>query len=179
MSSTVTLSTGESEIVHGSLVAARAYLAMMPGPQYDAWRALLGSGATADDAQKRTLAAAVRYFNAQTWAAAADTFAERDAIAAFETAQYELAALIAADPSVVALADQGSNIQSVSAGGASVSYFNPTTKNAAKMPPVLMRLVGSYLTATNVSGPEGGSGQTGSCVNPMSECADYDRREPY
>lgn len=174
MSSVITLSTLETETIHGTFALAKSYIAIMYGPTYDAWTAL-----ATDDLKKKTLAAAVRYLNVQVWGADADTFAERDAIAEFEKAQYELAVLIAADPNVIALADQGSNIQSVSAGGASVSYFNPTTKNATKLPPILMRLIGSYLTATNVSGPEGGSGQTGSCTNPMSSCSDYDRREPY
>lgn len=176
MSSVITLSSGEAEAIHGTLAAARMYLAMMPGPQYDAWRALLGSGATADDAQKRTLAAAVRLLNAQVWSPAADTFAERDAIAEFATAQYELAVLIANDPTLPTLANQGSNIQSVSAGGASVTYFNPTTRSAAKLPPILMRLVGAYLGSPPLAAA---SGQTGSCVNPLSDTADYDRKAPY
>lgn len=176
MSSVITLSSGEAETIHGTLVAARAYLAMMPGPAYDTWRSLVGAGATADDAQKRTLAAAVRLLNAQVWSSSYDTFAKRDVVTAFETAQYELAVLIANDPALPTLANQGSNIQSVSAGGASVTYFNPTTKAAAKLPPILMRLVGAYLGAPPLAAP---SGQTGSCVNPLSDCADYDRKEPY
>lgn len=90
MSTTVTVGSG-TENIHGSATAAIAYCAIMFGTTYDTWNALTS------DNQKKTLAAAVRYLNAQSWIDEADTFAERDAIAAFETAEYELAVLIASD----------------------------------------------------------------------------------
>lgn len=170
MSSTVTIGTA-TETIHGTSAAAIDYVTLMYGETYTAWLAL-----SAND-QLKTLAAAVRYLNAQVWQSAYDTFAERDAVAAFETAEYELAVLIASDSSVLANADQGSNIQSVGAGGASVSYFNPTTKNAPKLPPVAMRLVGQYLASS--SGAVSGSYVSGSDTNPFSDCEDYDRGEPY
>lgn len=180
MSEAVVLSTGETEDIHGTFVAAKAYVAMQFGETYDAWTALAAVGPiTADDRKKKTLATAVRFLNAQVWQADYDTFAKRDLVAAFATAEYELAVMIAADPSVIAAADQGSNIQSVSAGGASVSYFNSTTKGAPVLPPSLMRLVGQYLAASSSSGPVSPSGQSGSCVNPFSSCEDLDRGKPY
>lgn len=179
MSEVIQLSTGEQETIHGTFVAAKAYIAMQFGETYDAWIALAAIGAvTADDRKKKTIATAVRYFNAQAWGADADTFAKRDAIAAFATAEYELAVMIAADPSVVAAADQGSNIRAVGAGGANVEYFNPTTDSAPLLPPILMRMVGRYLAASS-DVPMTGGGQSGSCSNPFSSCEDPGRRDPY
>lgn len=175
MSSTITLDTGEEETIHGTYDAAKSYLGMMLGDPYTTWRAF-----DTDD-QKRTLAMAVRYLNQQAWAEDADTFAERDAIAAFATAEYELAAILSADQSAMTALDAGSNIQSVSASGASVTYFAPTSagRGATKLPPVLQRLIGSYLAASGGAVTVGGYAATGSSSSPFSECADDDRTEPY
>ena len=172
MSSVITVGAG-SETIHGTYDGAVAYAAIMYGETYDAWTALSA------DNRKKTLAAAVRYINAQSWLDDYDTFAERDAVAAFATAQYELAVMIASDPSVILAADQGSNIRSVGAGSTSVEYFNSTTKNAAPLPPVLMRLIGEYLGETSTAGPVAGSGVAGSDENPFSSCSDHDRGDPY
>lgn len=172
MSTTVSVGGG-SETIHGSSAAAIAYAAIMFGDTYTAWSAL-----TADQ-QKQTLAAAVRFLNAQVWQDDYDTFAKRDAVVAFATAEYELAVLIADDPSVVGQTDTGSNIQSLGAGSASLTFFNPTTRGAALLPPVLMRLIGQYLSASATSTLDGGTGASGNCTNPLSACADYNRREPY
>lgn len=179
MSSTITLSTGETATIHGSLEGAKSYLAMQFGDAYDAWRSLSGgTGPAADDPKKQTLATAVRYLNAQNWQRDYDTFEKRDTVPAFEQAEYELAALIASDASFLNETDQGSNIQSLGAGSASISFFNPTTKNAAKLPPTIMRLVGQYLAGAG-SGVATGPSQSGSSVNPFSKCEDYDRGEPW
>lgn len=180
MSELITLSTGESETIHGTFTAAKAYIAIMFGDAYDVWRNLAASGAlTADDRKKQTLAAAVRLLNAQAWTEATDTFAERDLIAAFATAEYELAVIIANDPSVLGVADQGSNIKSAYASGAGVEYFNSTTKGADLLPPILMRLIGGYLATATIGGPDGGSGCSSCAENPFSDCEDLDRSEPY
>lgn len=174
MSEVITLTGGATETIHGTYTASITYIAMLYGDAPDAWSAL------SVDNRKRTLATAVRYLNAQTWATACDTFAERDAIPAFASAQYELAVLIAADPGVVATADQGSNIASLGAGSASVTYFSPTTKNAATLPPVVQRLVGGYLAAATLAGADGGaSHDSGGAANPFSACEDDHRHEPY
>lgn len=181
MSETITLSTSETETIHGTFTAAKAYIAMMFGETYDAWTALAAVGSvTADDRKKKTLAAAVRYLNAQTWADDYDTFAERDSVAAFAQAQYELAVMIASDASVLSALDAGSNIQSVSASGASVSFFAPTTpgRGATKLPVILQRLVGSYLSAGSTT-VIGGYASTGDCESQFSDCNDTDREEPY
>jgi hypothetical protein len=179
MSSVITLSTSEAETIHGTLAAAKSYIGMTYGPTYDAWIALVGVGGALDDPKKKTLAAAVRLLNSQVWTADYDTFAKRDLIPAFETAQYELAVLVLDDPDILGLADQGSNIQNVAAGSASVTFFNPTTRGAQKLPPVLMRLVGRYLAAGSGITATAGWGQSGSCVDPMSACEQDKRGKPY
>ena len=174
MSETVTIDTA-SETIHGTYAGAVGYVALMYGETYDAWTALT------EAQRQRTLVAAVRYLNAQTWADDYDTFAKRDAVAAFATAEYELAVLIANDASVTAALDSSSNISSVGAGGASVSFFAPQTVaagTATKLPPVVQRLVGQYLGSSGVS-VYGGYGQEGDCESPFSDCKDYDRGEPY
>lgn len=183
MSELITLSTAETETIHGTFVAAKAYIGMSFGDAYAAWMALAASGSlTADDRKKQTLATAVRYLNAQAWNQGADTFAERDAITAFATAQYELAVLIAEDPTLIANLIAGSNIRSVSAGGAGVEYFAPTTLeagSATKLPVIVHRLVGSYLAASTTGAVIGGYSQEGDEDSPFSECEDYDRGDPY
>lgn len=176
MSELITLTSGASETIHGTYAGSIAYVAMVSGAAADAWTALTA------DARKRTLGTAVRYLNAQTWIATANTFALRDAIVAFTTAQYELAILIAADPGVTSNVDSGSNISSVNAGGAGVTFFNPTSARAGtatRLPPLVQRLVGAYLAASAaISSIVGGFGQTGSDTGPMHDCVDYDRTEP-
>lgn len=174
MSEVVTLTTGESATIYGTVAAAKAYIATKYGDTYAAWRALNAN----DDDRKRTLATAAAYLDSQPWQTAYNTFSLRDAVLAFQTASYELAVMILADASLVAAADQGSNIQSVSAGGAGVTYFNPTTKNAPPLPPILMRLLATYLASTT-SVVDGGSGQSGSSSNPFDSCNDLDRSEPW
>jgi hypothetical protein len=170
VSDTITLTGGATETIHGTYAASITYVAMMYGTAADTWTALSA------DNRKRTLAAAVRYLNAQSWISSADTFAERDLIAAFATAQYELAVLIASDPSIVSNLDAGSNIQSVGAGGASVTYFAPTSagRGATKLPVAVQRLVGSYLAAAQGATTVTAYGSTGSETSPADDCEDYD-----
>lgn len=169
MSELITLTGGATETIHGTYAAAVTYWEMSYGDAFDTISALSA------DNRKRCLATAVRYFNRQSWTEDADTFAERDAITAFATAQYELAALIAEDPSVVSAVDTGSNVSSLSAGSASIEFFNPTTDAAPILPPIIDNLIGEYL-----SGPStgvtiiGGFGNAGSACNPFSDDEDYD-----
>jgi len=162
--------------IYGTFAAATAYLQTQYGDAYTAWLAL-----AADD-QKRTLAAATRYLDRQVWVADADTFAERDALEAFQLASYELAAMVAEDPAVISTLDQGSNIQSVGAGGAQVTYFAPTSAkrgSAPTLPPILMQLVGGYLAISEIGGPDGGESVSNDASNPFSDCSDFDRGDPY
>ncbi len=151
MSEVVTISAGVTATIYGSFAEATSYLGASGSEAAQAWRDL------ADDAdRKRKLVDATRALNRLAYTEDYDTFAERDvldlgtgdgdAAFPFRAGCYELAALAAADPSVLTVEDQGSNIASVSAGGASVTYFAP--KSAAKgtasiLPPVVMALIGS------------------------------------
>lgn len=179
MSETITVGTG-SETIHGTYDDAVAYVDIMYGDAYAVWSALT------PDNQKKTLAAAVRYLNAQTWNEDADTFAERDALedddgrAIFEIAEYELAVLIASDASILQALDSGSNIRSVEAGGASVEYFAPTQpgRRATKLPPIIQRLVGTYLSVSSTV-VVAGYANTGNCESEFSECSETDREDPY
>jgi hypothetical protein len=167
MSEDITLTSGATETVHGTYAAAVLHWAMGYGDRYDTITALSA------DNRKRCLATAVRHLNEQTWGEDADTFAERDAITEFATAQYELAALIADDPDVVSPADTSSNIASLSAGSAGIEFFNP--EDGDTLPPVLMRLVGEYLSGGSTgSSVIGGFGNTGACASPFSAEEDYD-----
>jgi len=180
MSEVITLTGGATETIHGTFAAAKLYVDMMFGDEADTWRSLAASGSlTADDRKKQTLAAAVRFLNALTWGEGYDEFDERDAVTAFAAAQYELAVLIASDPSIVQQADQGSNIASLGAGSAQIAFFNPTTKGAALLPPVVQRLVGSYLAASSLTGPDGGESLSSRADNPFSACEDFDPNGPY
>jgi hypothetical protein len=177
VSEIIVIGTG-SETILGSHADAVAYIGMELGARYEAWA---GKDPTT---QKKSLVKAVRFLNAQVWTEEADTFAERDALQVngkyvFREAQYELAVLVVEESTVTDAADQGSNIKAVGAGSASVEYFNPTTQGADLLPPILMRLIGSYLGATANDGPVAGGGCAGSSENPFSSCSDYDRGEPY
>jgi len=172
MSEVITIGTG-SETILGTYDGAVAYVETMLGTRYDTWIA------ANETTRKKSLVSAVRFLNAQVWSEDADTFAERDAIDAFHNAQYELAVMIVEDSTVTDAADQGSNIQSMGAGSAQITFFNPTTKNADPLPPILMRLVGPYLSVSMTGLLDGGASQGGSCVNPFSSCKDLDREEPY
>lgn len=175
MSETVTLTGGQEAQIYGAFAAAGDYVATMFGDTYAAWVAL-----TADQ-QKQTLIAATRYLDAQAWNEDADTFAERDAIAAFPQASYELAVMIADDASVIGAADSGTNIRAVGAGSARVEFFNPTSAargTATVLPPLLMRLVGAYLAANGASA-SGGYASSGCSAPAFGDCAELKRRNPW
>lgn len=171
MSEDITIGTG-TETILGSQAAAVAYVGLMLGDRYDAWAAAV------DTKQKKSLVNAVRFINGIVWQDAYDTLVERDAVTAFQHAQYELAVLILED-SELTDEEQGSNISSLKAGSAGITFFNPTTKTADPLPPVAMRLVGKYLAVSSVRGPLGGSGQSGSDDNPFADCSDTDRNTPW
>lgn len=166
MSEVITLTTSQSETIHGGYQAAKDYVAMMFGSTYDAWTAL-----ASDDLKKRTLAAAVRYFNSLTWATAYNTFALRDVIPAFAPAEYELAVLICDDASVLAATDSGSNVKTLGAGSARIEFWRPSSTldgNATVLPTVVDRLVGQYLASA------AGFGVGGVATGITTPCDDND-----
>ncbi len=185
MSETITFANAASARIYGSLAGALDYL----GAETDAWDDL-----ETDETLQRLFVRAGRFLDRLPWGEDYTTFAARDALQAdatadgdagypFRVASYELARLALDDESVLTIEDQSSNIQSMGAGGASVTYFSPTSTQrgtASLLPPVLMKLVGQYLaTSTADIGAEGGSSSTGSCVNPFGPCRDFDRDEPW
>lgn len=169
MSEVVLLTSGESETVYGTFAASKAYLGIMLGARYDAWRGL------GDDDKKRALATARRYLDRYTWISSADTFAKRDALTDFVNASYELAAIASEDPGVLSQGAQGDNVQSVSGGGVSVSLFSPSA-STGKLPDVVLQMLGKYLATVAVAG---GYGVTGDEVSAFDDDSDYDRSEPY
>ncbi len=168
MSDTVTIGTVTATI-YGDFDDAEDYVSIAYGDTYAAWSAL------SDDNKAKTLVAATRYLDAQTWSDDYDTFAARDAVEAFQFACYEMAVLISADPSVITQLDTGSNIQSVGAGGASVTYFAPTTGEFT-LPPVIHRLLASYLGGQSGATTYTALSSTGSACNSFAD--GYKRNEP-
>lgn len=182
MSETLTFVNTAQARIYGSLAGALTYL----GSESTDWDDL-----ATDETLQRLFVRAGRYLDHLPWEDDYSTFAARDALdlddgsvgdAAFpfRAASYELARLALADESVLTVADQSSNIQSLGAGGAQVTYFSPTSVErgtATALPPVLMKLIGGYLQAPSLAAA-GGRGQSGSCVNPFSSSASG-RRDPW
>lgn len=176
MSSTLTFTNGAQARIYGSLAGGLSYL----GSNTTAWDEI-----ETDEALQRLFVSSGRYLDRLPWDDDYATFAARDALdladgsvgdAAFpfRAAQYELAQLARADSSVLTAADQSSNIQSLGAGGAQVTYFSPTSVErgtATLLPPVLMRLVGGYLRAPVTLSASDGRGSAGSPCNPFSPWA--------
>jgi hypothetical protein len=184
MSSIVTVGTG-SATIYGSLAGAVSYFDMSGSDASVAFRAL----AATSDEQKRKLVDATRFLNRIGWATGYTTFALRDALdlgtgdgdAAFpfRAASYELAAAAVVDPDVLNVDDQGTNIQSVGAGGAQVTFFSPTSAargTASLLPRSVMDLIGPYLADAGTGLAGAGTGDSGSCENPFGPDADYDKR---
>jgi hypothetical protein len=177
VSELVALTTGQSATIYGTFVAAGNYAATMFGATFTAWLAL------APDDQKRTLIAAARFVDAQAWdPATAIDMPTRDLIAVFPQATYELAVMIADDPTVMQVQDQGTNVRVVGAGSARVEFFNPTSAlfgTAPVLPPAIMRLIGRYLASTTVLTGGAPDGHAGDCASPFSSDAEYLRWWPY
>lgn len=168
--------------IYGTYATAAAYIADRFGTRYAAWLELDPT------IQKQTLVNAADYLNRQSWADVANTFVKRDALVdaegrlVFDLASYELAVLVADDETITDSDDQGSNIQRVDAGGAGVTYFNPTSAQrgtATRLPQILMDLIGMYLGDSATGGPDGGDGQSGSDRNPFDRRHGDDRWRPF
>lgn len=186
MSELITLSTAQTETIHGSFAGAKSYIAMTYGATYAAWMALVGVGGAVDDPKKQTLAAAVRYLNGLGWGDAAATFALREAIVdvdgrpVFALAEYELAVLVSDDPDITGNVDQGSNVRATGAGAARVEFFNPSSAsqgNASVLPPIVDRLIGKYLAARSSSSSGGVSSGGSEC--PAFGSPELARRWPF
>lgn len=126
------------------------------------------------DGQKRKIAQATRYLDSLSWQGVPTGLAggtpttlqfprtgltdaqgaaldATDVPALFVEAVFEMTALIAADPSVTQNADTGSNVSSMGAGPASLSFFRPSSVadgNATVLPTAVDRLVGRWLASS-------------------------------
>jgi hypothetical protein len=173
----------------GTFTQAGDYLKASVGPGPDAWNAL------DDDNKARFIIEAFRMLERQKWdETTAGTFAVRNAIAAvvegapllFAQAQYELAALLAADASIKTAATTGSNVKRVNAKGVEVEFFRATDglATAKKMPASILDLVGEYLASSSASSGVTAfntrSGSFNDCErSSFDDCASFDRDEPF
>lgn len=177
MSEDVVLTSGSSAKIYGTYDDAVEHIDMGAGDQYEAFR-------LADaDGRKRALTTAARYIDRRIWVEAANTFEKRDAIAAFVEASYELAAIAAEDPGVLAVTNNGSNIKTAYSSGSGVEYWAPTnTKDgsAPLLPDLVEQLIGEYLLGGDVV-IVGAIGESGACASEgaFSDCSDYDRDKPF
>lgn len=172
--------------VYGGLAACAHYLLAAVGDGPAAFRI------AAPDDQKRALITATRFIDSQFWQGLATrlaggtpttlqfprtgltdvTGAPLDATnvpAQVVTAAFELAALISADPDIVAAVDSGSNVKALGAGPARIEFFRTTSLedgNATTLPTVIDRLIGRWLAAASPGASFAGIA-TG--VNPCSD----------
>jgi hypothetical protein len=196
MTFTVTI-TGDATAfeVYGGLTAATHYLLAKIGDAGTAWRSL-----TPDD-QARMLIEASRYIDEQSWQGLPTTPAvggtalkwprtgviDATGVAVDSTtvpanivnAAFELAAILADDPDVIANADAGTNVKGVKAGSAAVDFFVPTSAadgSAPIFPPVVQRLVAQYLASSDL----GGGVVSGTCGESKFEDSDkFERTWPF
>lgn len=180
--------------VYGGLAAATAYIGSRFRGAYATWRAIVD-----EDDKERTLVEATAYIDRLPWKGTANgaggtslqwprtgaTKADGSAVDsttvpdAIVDAVFELAAMIADDPDIVAQVDSSSNIKRVKAGSAEVEYHNATsTRNgtATKLPYVIQQLVGPYLAASSVTA-SGGFGQAGSSC--LDDGEDFELNRPF
>lgn len=166
---------GSNYTVYGDLNAARTYLQAAVGAGPDAWNALTDAGD--DDGQGKLLVSAWRYLERQNWdtTKVADATA-RAALLVFQQAEYEMAAIALADPTVLGLRDQGSNVMLLRAGPVEVEYFKPTGGNGApapKMPQIVQDLIGSYLaTSASSSANRAYNSNDPDCEGDFDDCLD-------
>ena len=157
------------------LVSARAYHDGSFSPQVTAWLKLTGTDG--DAIATRTLIAAARMLDLLPWQGAPTgmlngqptplawprTGVVVDGVAIDSTtvpveitrAEYELAPLIFADPSIQGKRDTGSNIRRVGGAGVpEVEFWAPTSAaagTATLLPVAIQRLVGKYLASPSLS----------------------------
>lgn len=116
--------------------------------------------AAATDSQAMALVDATRMINRHKWISTLNTFTLRDAflvdedpddVPVFQHATYELAALLLADPDIKSGSTSGSNVASVGAGPAQVSFFRPTLGVSGRFPQIIKELLGEYMAGSVAS----------------------------
>lgn len=164
-----------------SLDDANNYIGARFGPNYTAWLAL------SDDDKGRTLTSADDYIDSFAWKGTAtgilndnptsrawprsgidgvDSATVPDAVV---KASFELAVLIMADPDLPQNLDQGSNISSMGAGPAQMSFFRPLSPangTATVLPPIVHRLIGQWLAGA-------GTGLAGAVITGINGRSDF------
>lgn len=196
MSFTVTITGVSSPVeVYAGLTATKDYVAALYGDAADAFIALT------DNDKSRILVAVTRYIDRWTWDGEAglsgttlqfprtalldsDGTAISDAtqLAAVASAVGELCALAAEDPDVLRAPDTSANIQSAGAGGAQVTFFNPTSAKlgtATPLPQVVQQLLGAWLGSTSGATALGGDGQDGCSTSDFAASRRLDRNWPW
>lgn len=182
---TVTIS-GKNFEVYGTSVGADDYHVASIGDAADAWTA-----ATATEHDKAHVAA-TRMLDRQRWKGdpvgvpvvdvvlqwprtgvtdrKGNEVSSASVPTAIITATYELAAMLLEDASAQDNATSGSNVSSVSAGPASVSFFRPTLGVTGRFATRIQELVGEFL--------EGGVSMAGEAFNNEDESA-FDTTDAY
>lgn len=172
---TVAISGVSSPIeVYGGVTACSDYLGGSVGDGPTAWAALPTTATAGTISKSSVLVAASRYVDQQGWQgvptfllpvapsnpttlqwprsgvlnADGSTLDSTIVPLAILEAVFEFAAILCTDTTAKDAADTGSNIQSMKAGSASLSFWRPVSMqdgNATQLPTVLMRLVGQWL----------------------------------
>ncbi len=198
---TIQIDGTDYEIMGTDLAEVDAYIKGSVGAGSDAWAVLVA--AEDDDGRAKLVVAATRYLYRQKWQGTAtvstqktafprDGVVDPDGTALADGAtpqnlvfaEAEMAAIFAADASVAAAADSGSNIQSLNAGPVSISYFRPTIgadAGATKMPVTIMDLVAGYL-ASGIADDAPTAYGFSSCeaeTSSFDDCAQFTRRGPF
>lgn len=151
---------------------ARNYITARFGPQYTAWLAL------GDDDASRTLVSAADYIDSYAWQGTATGQVLVNGVLTPTTrqwprtgvlvngvqldptlipqqivnAQFELAVMLLQDPTLSNSVDSGSNVSSLGAGPARLSFFRPTSVldgNATVLPPLINRMIGQFLASAS------------------------------
>lgn len=153
---TVTIS-GNDFTIYGTQGAAVIHHSASLGTDAAAFSAASG------DNQAKSLVEATRMIDRMKWNSDAETHALRAALQrdwaggdqfVFHLACYELAAMLLANPSLKNEAQSGSNVASVGAGPAQVSFFRPTLGITGPLPKIIHDLVGEYLAGRDSTGGE-------------------------
>lgn len=175
---------------------ANNYINAQYGPTYSAWMLL------SDDDKGRTLTTATRFLDSFQWqgtptgiVGALPTSLQWPRTGVFVDgveldpttvptqvvqACFELAVMIADDPSLPQNSDAGSNVQSMGAGGANLSFFRPTSAaegTAPRLPPLIDRLIGRFLASNvaTVTGFISGTNADSNFLSPPGTCGEQRR----
>lgn len=159
--SEVVVINGKNYTVYGTSQGALDYWNAGIGKTYDAW--VKASPTKRLSGQVN----AARLLDRQLYVDAANSFAARDSILAFQTASYELAGTLILNPDLFEQITSGSNVKKIDAGGGvAVEFFNPTLGITGRFPVNVQELIGVYLSGS-ASGATSGSSASGTSATPL------------